>query len=63
MKQIEPNNFYVDYEAEVFCKRHGPTTVVRTGVLDGYDGGVCTFWKLECGCTLIDEEGDINSAE
>ena len=63
MEQIESNNFFVDFDAEAFCRKHGPTLVVKTGLLDGYNGGVCTFWKLECGCTIIDEDGDIETAK
>ena len=52
-----------DIEEEAFCRRHGPTTVIKSGTFSGYEGGVCSFWKLTCGCTLIDESDDIHSAE
>lgn len=63
MEQLEPDNFLVDFSTEAFCRKHGTTLVTKTGTLDGYNGGVCTFWKLACGCTLIDEDGDIESAK
>ena len=46
-----------------FCRKHGPTTILKTGTFSGYSGGVCSFWKLACGCTLIDESDDIYCAE
>ena len=52
-----------EFDDEAFCRTHGPTTVVKTGTYTGYAGGVCTFWKLSCGCTLIDEFDDIHCAE
>ena len=52
-----------EIEEEAFCRRHGPTTVEKSGTFSGYAGGVCSFWKLACGCTLIDESDDIHSAE
>jgi|WetSurMetagenome_2_1015567.scaffolds.fasta_scaffold1706994_1 hypothetical protein len=56
---------YSDEEMDdvAFCRKHGPTSIVQTGTFSGYSGGVCSFWKLECGCTLIDESDDIHCAE
>lgn len=55
-----PQELLEEYsDEEAFCKKHGSTTVVKTGIMDGYAGEVCYFWKLECGCTLIGDVDDI----
>jgi hypothetical protein len=58
---------YSDSDAELideaFCRKHGPSTVVKAGTFSGYAGGLCYFWKLACGCTLLDESDDVRVAE
>jgi hypothetical protein len=47
---------------EYTCPKHGPTTVVRKFGYTGYAGGRCYGVELACGCTDVDESGDINAA-
>jgi hypothetical protein len=44
------------------CPTHGPTTVAGVHPFQGYAGGRCYLTTLACGCSDMDESGDLEAA-
>jgi hypothetical protein len=61
---VPTQEFIEDYsEPDAFCRKHGISSVIKTGIMDGYAGSVCYYWKLECGCVLVSDVDDMLTAE
>ena len=44
------------------CARHGEQEVTGGGSFTGYAGGRSYWLELACGCTQMDESGDVAAA-
>jgi hypothetical protein len=44
------------------CPTHGPQQITGGDTFSGYAGGRCWSLHLACGCTVVDESGDVAAA-
>ncbi len=46
----------------VECKKHGPQAVDGVDTYTGFAGGTCYWYRLACGCQIVDESDDLRAA-
>jgi len=48
--------------AQLYCPRHGWQLILEGGAYRGFAGGRCTWYRLACRCTDVDERADVRAA-
>lgn len=53
---------YDEEKDELTCKTHGAVEIVKEDSNPGFAGGTIYWAELSCGCTVMDEGGDVAAA-